>query len=63
MTNPTPSKARCRRCGYRVTWAEQRKQYARMMQRGLPPHEAKALLPRCQTCTTAAFHGHLDLHR
>jgi len=46
---------RCQRCGQRVTWAEQRRQFARAIKvYGLAPDEAKRVLakPRCQKCTT-----------
>ena len=58
--DPTTGK-QCLRCGYRVTWAEQRRQYGRLIRRGKSDEEAKALMPRCQKCTTAALKGRLTL--
>jgi endogenous inhibitor of DNA gyrase (YacG/DUF329 family) len=65
MSTPFPplDKAPCRQCRNHVTWTEQRRQYARMVQRGKTPDEAKALSPRCPKCTTAALHGRLEWHR
>jgi hypothetical protein len=46
----------CRGCGYRITWAEQRRQYARAIQRyGVTPEAAKELMPRCGKCLTRAL--------
>jgi hypothetical protein len=42
----------CVRCKYSITWAEQRRQFARLMHRGFTIDEAKAAMPRCQVCTT-----------
>jgi hypothetical protein len=53
---PAP-KTRCQGCGFHVTWAEQRKQYGRLVRRGLPPERIKAILPRCQKCVTRAMRG------
>lgn len=38
-----------------MTWREQRRQFARAIGAGLTPEEAKALMPRCQRCTTSAL--------
>jgi hypothetical protein len=38
-----------------LTWADQRRQYGRVLRAGLTPKEAKALMPRCQKCTTKAL--------
>lgn len=51
----------CLRCGYRITWAEQRRQYGRLIRRGKSHDEANALMPPCQRCTTAALKGRLTL--
>jgi hypothetical protein len=48
---------RCRGCGqYGITWAEQRRQYGRLLRRGISPEAVKGLLPRCQKCVTALLH-------
>ena len=49
--HPTPH-TRCRGCGNPITWADQRRQYGRLLRRGLSTEEAKAALPRCQKCVT-----------
>lgn len=43
---------RCKRCRYAITWADQRKQFGRMIKRGLSIDEIKAIQPRCQKCVT-----------
>lgn len=48
-------KARCRDCHNHITWAELRRQYGRLLNRGLTPTEAKQMLPRCPKCVTAAL--------
>jgi hypothetical protein len=51
-----PSGNVCVRCGYRITWAEQRRQFGRAVKRyGLTPEAAKALMPRCGTCLTSTL--------
>jgi hypothetical protein len=46
----------CVRCGYRITWAEQRKQFGRAIKRyGLTPEAAKALMPGRQVCLTSTL--------
>ena len=42
----------CQGCGYRITWADQRRQFGRAIRHGLTADEAKALMPRCQKCLT-----------
>jgi len=45
--------SKCLSCGYNITWAEQRRQFARVIKDyGVPPEIAKQLLPRCQRCVT-----------
>jgi hypothetical protein len=44
---------RCLRCGTQMTWSEQRRQFGRLLRRGLTTTDAKALMPRCQICLTA----------
>jgi hypothetical protein len=52
MTTGNP----CQDCGYRITWAEQRRQYARAIQRyGVSSEAAKKLMPRCEKCLTETF--------
>jgi len=43
---------RCKRCRCLMTWADQRKQFGRMIGRGLTTEEAKTVQPRCQKCVT-----------
>jgi hypothetical protein len=43
---------RCRSCGNAMTWADQRRQYGRLIQRGLTPQATAELMPRCQKCVT-----------
>jgi uncharacterized protein with PIN domain len=43
---------RCLHCNRELTWAEQRRQFGRVMRTGLTVEEARALLPRCQKCMT-----------
>jgi hypothetical protein len=45
----------CLRCGYPMTWENQRRQFGRLMRRGMTTEETKALLPRCQKCMTTAL--------
>ena len=47
----------CLRCGYAMTWEAQRRQFGRLLHRGLTAEEAKALMPRCQVCITATLLG------
>jgi hypothetical protein len=58
------SQIRCRDCRYLMTWAEQRKQYGRLMRRGVD--NIKAAQPRCQKCMTKYLRTHgptkNDLH-
>jgi hypothetical protein len=43
----------CRGCGqYGISWSEQRRQYGRMLRRGMSSEAVKGLLPRCQKCVT-----------
>ena len=53
----------CRRCGYAITWAEQRCQFGRAIAKGLTPDEVKGLMPLCQKCTTEAFHEKAGITR
>jgi hypothetical protein len=48
-------KGRCLRCNYPMTWDAQKRQYARLLKRGMTPAEIKQLLPRCQKCVTATI--------
>jgi hypothetical protein len=50
-----PTKDRCLRCGLGMTWAEQRRQFGRLIRKGLSPQEVKAITPLCQKCITVAF--------
>lgn len=42
----------CKRCKTTVTWAEQRKQYGRLIRAGLELSQAKEAGPRCKKCMT-----------
>jgi hypothetical protein len=53
---PVPKSQRCRRCQQPVKWDDQRRQFARLMQNGLTKDQVKAVLPRCQKCTTLWLH-------
>lgn len=48
---PRP-KGVCARCGHPMTWAEQRRQFGRLMRQGFAADAARQMLPRCQTCMT-----------
>ena len=61
-TIPRRRKTVCLRCGYPITWADQRHQYGRAITHGLTPEAAKKLMPRCQGCTTAAFRSGREDH-
>ena len=59
MSNkPLPTEAElaakiiCKSCRSRMTWAQQRVQFGRMLKRGLNKEQAKLLLPQCQKCIT-----------
>jgi hypothetical protein len=47
--------SKCIGCGFPVTWEHQRRQWGRLMRRGLSREEAKNLMPRCQKCMTLAL--------
>jgi hypothetical protein len=47
------SKIQCLDCKLRLTWAERRRQFGRIIKRGHPPELAKQLMPRCQKCVTS----------
>jgi len=49
------TKIRCLRCGLGMTWAEQRRQFGRLIRKGLSPQEVKTIAPLCQKCITVAF--------
>ena len=58
MTEPNTivrTKNICIQCGFAMTWAERRRQYGRLIRKGLSPQEADAIMPRCQKCITASF--------
>lgn len=42
----------CLRCKYPMTWEAQRRQFGRLIRRGLTKEQAKEMLPRCQKCMT-----------
>ena len=42
---------KCARCDCLMSWDDQRRQFGRIARRW-GPDEAKALMPRCQKCTT-----------
>lgn len=47
----------CLDCGYPMTWDAERRQFGRLLKRGLVADEAKRLLPRCQKCITQLLRG------
>ncbi len=51
MERSTP-RQRCRDCSRRMSWAECRVQYGRLLRHGLTGSEASEALPRCQKCVT-----------
>jgi hypothetical protein len=53
LRGPGTRRGACLRCGNRMSWSEQRRQFGRLLRRGLTTTDAKALMPRCQTCLTA----------
>lgn len=49
---------KCKRCGCRMTWADQRRQFARLIQnKGMSPDQAGGMMPLCQKCVTAVIRG------
>jgi hypothetical protein len=58
---PLP-KNKCLGCGLGITWTEQRRQYGRIIRRGLSPETAGHLVPRCQKCVTVLLEE-LPAHR
>ncbi len=48
---------RCTQCHGGMTWAEQKKQWGRMVRAGTNEVDATAAQPRCQKCTTAYLKG------
>lgn len=46
------SKSRCQSCKMPVTWMEQKRQFARCLQKGMTAEQAQAILPRHQKCLT-----------
>ena len=44
--------SRCLACDSPMTWRDQRRQFARLLERGFTADEAKQLTPRCQKCMT-----------
>jgi hypothetical protein len=43
---------RCRGCKWPITWSDQKRQYRRLLDRGLSPADAREAMPRCQKCVT-----------
>jgi hypothetical protein len=43
----------CKECAKRLTWAETRRQYGRLRQRGYSHEQSAARGTSCQKCTTA----------
>jgi hypothetical protein len=49
----------CLGCGFRLTWSEQRRQFARAIQKyGQTAEEAKKIMPRCGACLTDLLSPH-----
>jgi hypothetical protein len=42
----------CSRCSARITWADQRRQWGRLIRAGLSERQARDIQPRCQKCVT-----------
>lgn len=49
------NKTRCLSCNHPITWAEQKKQFGRLVRKGLSSEQAKRLLPWCGKCVTNAL--------
>jgi hypothetical protein len=43
---------RCKRCGTIMTWAANKRQFGRLLHRGVAESDAKDILPSCQKCNT-----------
>lgn len=46
------SQSQCKSCGCRMTWADSKRQFGRLMKLGFQPEQIKELLPRHQSCMT-----------
>jgi len=53
---------RCKDCRRILTWAERRRQYGRLLRRGLTEEQVKGALPRCQKCMTVWLQPNNDEH-
>jgi hypothetical protein len=43
---------KCKVCDKQITWADQRRQFARLIERGFTNEDVKQSGPRCQKCNT-----------
>jgi ribosomal protein S27AE len=55
---PYRPKTRCRRCGYGVTWREQRQCFGRLTGHGMDVGEVKKIMPLCPRCGSTILHEH-----
>jgi hypothetical protein len=46
---------RCQNCNCEMTWSEQKRQFGRMLRKGLSIEDAGRLSPRCSKCVTQFF--------
>jgi hypothetical protein len=57
-----PAQIPCTICRKRLTWADCRRQYARLLERGRTVEEIKSILPRCSKCVTALLHNRSPIY-
>jgi hypothetical protein len=60
MIDSATKPAQCLKCRNVLTWAAQKVQYRRAINRGMTAEQAKACLPRCQKCMTRLLKGAKD---
>ena len=49
---------KCLGCQRRMTWAEQRVQFGRLLRRAFTVDQSRRVLPRCQKCVTTWLRSH-----
>lgn len=57
----TTVKSKCLRCGNLMTWADQKRQYGRLMRAGVSNDKIREVQPRCQKCVTILLRLGVDL--
>ncbi|HEY4261621.1 MAG TPA: hypothetical protein VGM98_15735 [Schlesneria sp.] len=57
---PSRPKTCCVGCGTGMTWAEIRRQYGRLLRKGLTVEQVKAILPKCQKCVAQLLSGGVE---